>query len=142
MALGSNSLFNNHFNIAYFLKVISVVVPFFGLLIDYYRAYQNLENKNEGNNNFADKLNLNNEKHILNIVKLERSNEELDQFESIISHNLNSPPRAITEYNSYIREDYEKDLDGEGIKHIDSLEIMKNYCSGIVIRPEESFNQK
>ncbi len=40
MAFGSTALFDNHFNIAHFLKIIAYFVPFFGLAADYVRAYR------------------------------------------------------------------------------------------------------
>jgi serine phosphatase RsbU (regulator of sigma subunit) len=39
-AFGSNQLFDNHFNIAYFMKIVAYTVPLLGLLLDYTRAYQ------------------------------------------------------------------------------------------------------
>lgn len=37
MSFGSTRLFDNHFNIAHYLKVIAFLVPFAGLMIDYYK---------------------------------------------------------------------------------------------------------
>ncbi len=39
MAFGSSALFDNHFNIAHFLKIIAYIVPFVGLMLDYIYAY-------------------------------------------------------------------------------------------------------
>jgi PAS domain S-box-containing protein len=40
MAFGSSSLFDNHFNIAHFLKVIAYLIPFLGLTLEYIKTYQ------------------------------------------------------------------------------------------------------
>ncbi len=40
MAFGSTALFDNHFNIAHFLKIIAYLVPFGGLALDYIQTYQ------------------------------------------------------------------------------------------------------
>ncbi len=40
MAFGSTTLFDNHFNIAHFLKIIAYVVPFVGLILDYVDTYE------------------------------------------------------------------------------------------------------
>ena len=40
MAFGSTALFDNHFNIAHFLKIIAYLVPFIGLILDYANTYQ------------------------------------------------------------------------------------------------------
>ena len=40
MAFGSKELFDNHFNIAHFLKIIAYLVPLLGLCLDYIRTYR------------------------------------------------------------------------------------------------------
>lgn len=40
MAFGSTALFDNHFNIAHFLKIIAYMVPFGGLCLDYIQTYR------------------------------------------------------------------------------------------------------
>ena len=43
MVVGSSQLYDNHFTIAYFLKIIAYLVPFIGLGMDYIRTYRNKE---------------------------------------------------------------------------------------------------
>lgn len=45
-AFGSTALFDNHFNIAEFLKIVAYLVPLLGLMLDYKRTYRCLENVN------------------------------------------------------------------------------------------------
>ncbi len=77
MAFGSSTLFDNHFNIAHFLKVIAYLVPFIGLVLDYMRTYrvqyhtQALLEKREHN--------------------LVQANAELEEFAYRTSHDLRSP---------------------------------------------------
>ena len=40
MAFGSSALFDNHFNVAHFLKIVSYLVPLIGLILDYIQTYQ------------------------------------------------------------------------------------------------------
>ncbi len=40
MAFGSSSLFDNHFNIAHFLKINAYLIPFIGLTLEYVKTYQ------------------------------------------------------------------------------------------------------
>ena len=40
MAFGSTALFDNHFNIAHFLKIVTYLVPFAGLSLDYIATYR------------------------------------------------------------------------------------------------------
>lgn len=39
MAFGSTALFDNHFNIAHFLKIVAYLVPFFGLCLENVRIH-------------------------------------------------------------------------------------------------------
>jgi len=43
MAFGSTQLFDNHFNVAHFLKIIAYLVPLAGLILDYVATYQSQE---------------------------------------------------------------------------------------------------
>jgi len=47
MAFGSTALFDNHFNIAHFLKIIAYLVPLTGLILDYIHTYDQLEENNQ-----------------------------------------------------------------------------------------------
>lgn len=47
MAVGSDALYDTHFNIAYFLRIVSYVVPLIGLALDYERTYHKLEKQNK-----------------------------------------------------------------------------------------------
>jgi signal transduction histidine kinase/ActR/RegA family two-component response regulator len=40
MALGSSTLYDSHFNVAHFLKIVAYAVPLAGLLLDYVRTYR------------------------------------------------------------------------------------------------------
>lgn len=46
MAFGSTALFDNHFNIAHFLKIIAYIVPLTGLIIDYINTHNQLKTMN------------------------------------------------------------------------------------------------
>ncbi|MDY6898876.1 MAG: histidine kinase dimerization/phospho-acceptor domain-containing protein, partial [Cyanobacteriota bacterium] len=47
MAFGSSTLFDNHFNIAHFLKIIAYLVPLSGLILDYVYTHNLLEQTNK-----------------------------------------------------------------------------------------------
>jgi signal transduction histidine kinase len=47
MAFGSTALFDNHFNIAHFLKIIAYSVPLIGLILDYIYTHYALEESNK-----------------------------------------------------------------------------------------------
>ncbi|WP_341526937.1 ATP-binding protein [Nostoc sp. UHCC 0302] len=47
MAFGSTALFDNHFNIAHFLKIIAYLVPLAGLILDYIHTHRQQEQTNK-----------------------------------------------------------------------------------------------
>ena len=72
MAFGSAALYDNHFNIAHFLKIVAYGVPFAGLALDYvrtYRAEQQIVQKLETSR--ADAL----QRH----AEVERINQDLEE---------------------------------------------------------------
>lgn len=46
MSFGSKALFDNHFNIAHFLKIVAYLVPLMGLVLDYVYTYGELKQRN------------------------------------------------------------------------------------------------
>ncbi|MCY4524082.1 MAG: ATP-binding protein [Halobacteriovoraceae bacterium] len=59
------------------------------------------------------------------IEQLKRSNDDLDLFASISSHDLREPLRGIRNYTQFLVEDYIDKLDEEGKKY---LETIKKLC--------------
>ncbi len=53
--------------------------------------------------------------------ELQRSNEELDSFAYIASHDLKEPLRGIHNYANFLMEDYAETLHGEGIAKLQTL---------------------
>lgn len=54
-------------------------------------------------------------------IELQRSNEELDSFAYIASHDLKEPLRGIYNYSYLLIEDYEKSLDEDGCRKLNML---------------------
>jgi light-regulated signal transduction histidine kinase (bacteriophytochrome) len=54
-------------------------------------------------------------------LELERSNNELDAFAYIASHDLKEPLRGIYNYSTFLLEDYMNILDQEGIDKLETL---------------------
>jgi len=46
MSFGSTSLFDNHFHVAHFLKIIAYLVPLGGLILDYRQTYRDVRQAN------------------------------------------------------------------------------------------------
>jgi light-regulated signal transduction histidine kinase (bacteriophytochrome) len=55
-------------------------------------------------------------------LQLERSNEELDDFTHVVSHDLKEPLRGIEAFSGFLREDYADTLDEIGRRYLDVLQ--------------------
>lgn len=112
MAFGSTALFDNHFNIAHFLKIISYLVPCIGLLLDYKRTYESLAFESAGRNQ-ANKL-------------LHKRNQELQEFTSIASHDLQEPLRKLTVFSKLLKKDMPETLPRRAKKDLDFISDAAN----------------
>ncbi|AFY56715.1 bacteriophytochrome (light-regulated signal transduction histidine kinase) [Rivularia sp. PCC 7116] len=54
-------------------------------------------------------------------LELERSNDDLDSFAYIASHDLKEPLRGIHNYSSFLMEDYGETLDSDGVTKLETL---------------------
>lgn len=82
----------------------------FGLAI-YILSYYNFSTEAE--------LAASNEKLRLQAAELQRSNKDLEEFGSIISHDLRSPVRTISSFMTLLRRRYEGQLDAGALEFID-----------------------
>lgn len=114
MTFGSSALFDNHFNIAHFLKIIAYLVPLLGLLLDYVRTYR-IESIAKAGAEEAEQL------LGLRARELEESNTSLEQFTHAVSHDLKAPLRAIHNYADWLREDLEELLNDDQHEYLDGL---------------------
>jgi len=56
MSFGSTALYDNHFNIAHFLKIIAYAVPLIGLSLDYTNAYAKLQHESDARKKVSNDL--------------------------------------------------------------------------------------
>jgi chemotaxis family two-component system sensor kinase Cph1 len=54
-------------------------------------------------------------------AELERSNDELDSFAYVASHDLKEPLRGIHNYSLFLLEDYAEQLDADGVQKLQTL---------------------
>ncbi|NJO38112.1 MAG: hypothetical protein HC871_11495 [Rhizobiales bacterium] len=64
--------------------------------------------------------------------ELERSNQELDQFAYIASHDLKEPLRAIYNHASFLLEDYQGKLGDEGDKRLNRLIMLSRRMEKLI----------
>ena len=103
MVLGSQRLFDSDFNSAHFLKIIAYVVPLMGLVLDYVQTYkkrveshESLQRAHQWLNSQADELKITN-------LRLSQSNDELEKFAYIASHDLQEPLRKIQAFGDRLQ---------------------------------------
>ncbi|MBI5758321.1 MAG: MASE1 domain-containing protein [Planctomycetales bacterium] len=63
---------------------------------------------------------------------LERSNQELDDFAYIASHDLKEPLRGINTYSGYLLEDYGDKLDAEGQSKLNTLQRLTRRMESLI----------
>ncbi|WP_028375668.1 PAS domain-containing sensor histidine kinase [Leeuwenhoekiella sp. MAR_2009_132] len=83
----------------------------------------------------TDLKNLEQQKESL-LKTLEKSNQELEEYAHVVSHDLKSPLRSINALASWIKEDNAAILDAQSLENFDilesTLEKMENLISGIL----------
>ena len=82
MAFGSEALFDNHFNIAHFLKIIQYFVPFAGLSLDYVQTFREQQRATE----LAEKSNLALQTEVQVRIRAEKEKEKLHHELLEVSH--------------------------------------------------------
>lgn len=130
MAFGSSRLFDSHFNAAHFLKIIAYLVPLTGLTLDYIYTYREKQKTERELKQTVDRLSREisvrerGEKDLkINNRKLEQSNERLNQFAFVASHDLQEPLRKIETFSGFLTSELANDLSEE---HQDYFSRMKN----------------
>ena len=136
MAFGSSQLFDSHFNVAHFLKIIAYCVPLLGLTLDYVNTYQKQTALSQTNVSLSTELydrkqeeeamRNANTKLRQRTEELAQANEELSQFAYAVSHDLKTPLRAINGYSNWLAKDLADTLDSE---HKDYIDLCKSVSS-------------
>ena len=65
-------------------------------------------------------------------TELERSNDELDSFAYVASHDLKEPLRGIHNYSLFLLEDYADRLDEEGVQKLQTLVRLSQRMEGLI----------
>jgi signal transduction histidine kinase len=111
MAFGSKQLFDTHFNIAHFLKMVTFLVPFAGVCFEQMRLQNQLEHEIQDRKDAEEAL-------AARAEDLTRSNLELERFAYVASHDLKEPLRMVASYVQLLERRYEHRLDDKGKEYI------------------------
>jgi chemotaxis family two-component system sensor kinase Cph1 len=65
-------------------------------------------------------------------AELERSNDELDSFAYVASHDLKEPLRGIHNYSLFLLEDYADQLDADGVQKLQTLVRLSQRMEGLI----------
>ena len=65
-------------------------------------------------------------------AELERSNDELDSFAYVASHDLKEPLRGIHNYSLFLLEDYADKLDADGVNKLQTLVRLSQRMEGLI----------
>jgi chemotaxis family two-component system sensor kinase Cph1 len=65
-------------------------------------------------------------------MELERSNDELDSFAYVASHDLKEPLRGIHNYSLFLLEDYAERLDADGVTKLQTLVRLSQRMEGLI----------
>ncbi len=66
------------------------------------------------------------------LTELERSNRDLEDFASVVSHDLMSPLHKIQILSEYLEEDYQKVLGEEGINYLNRISQVRNRMQTLI----------
>jgi len=122
MAFGSQRLFDSDFNVAHFLKIIAYVVPLAGLVLDYIRTYQVQINHNAELQKAHAKLNLK-ARQMNNLNEnLSQSNNELEKFAYIASHDLQEPLRKIQAFGDRLHSALDSNVNEKALDYVSRMQ--------------------
>ncbi len=125
IAFGSERLLDNHFIIAHSLKIFQFLVPFSGLVLDYFVTYQK-EMKavialESAQLSLRDKT-----------LELEDKNKELERFAFIVSHDLQQPISNVGSFIELFKKEYYGNLEEGAKKYIDYIDLATGRIKGLV----------
>jgi len=118
MTFGSDSLFDHHFNSSHGLKILSYALPFLGYLLDYRKMYQDKQQQERELELLNRQLTKQNIQMDRAIEKLSHSNEQLERFAFVCSHDLQEPVRMVSSFGQLLEKRLGDQLDEKNKEYL------------------------
>ncbi len=118
MAFGSDRLFDHHFNSSHALKILSYALPFLGYLLDYRQLYKDKQQQEQQLELLNRTLTKKNIQMDLAIEKLSQSNEQLERFAFVCSHDLQEPVRMVLSFSELLEKRLDSKLDDKDREYL------------------------
>ncbi len=104
VAFGSAALYDSHFFVAHYLKVLAYGVPLAGLMVDYVRLHRDLRDREV--------------ELAAQAEQLRRTNAQLEEFASVAAQDLQEPLREVAGYVDLIERHFKGKLGDIGDEYV------------------------
>ena len=136
MAFGSDVLFDHHFNSSHGLKILSYALPFLGYLLDYRQMYKDKQFQEHQLELMNEELVNKNIQMDMAIENLSHSNEQLERFAFVCSHDLQEPIRMVSSFSQLLEQRLEGRLDEKDQEYLnyitDGADRARNMISDVL----------
>ncbi len=121
MAAGSRALFDNHFNIAHFIKILVYLMPLAGLIIDYFMTFKDGQNALEKVQNTQKKLKQVNYDLVLARDRALEANRHKNIFLANMSHELRTPLNSVIGFANIVLKNKDENLSEKELVYVNRI---------------------
>ncbi len=119
-------LYGNGMYVASYLKIISYVMVLIILIKEYHRIHQNTFSE------IGSAIERYQQEITHYTHELQRSNQELDDFCYVVSHDLKEPLRGIHNYSTFLQQDYGDKLNENAKRMLDAITRLSKRMEGLL----------
>ncbi|MBL0319866.1 MAG: hypothetical protein IPP74_11345 [Alphaproteobacteria bacterium] len=126
VAFSPDELYGNGMYVATYLKIISYIALLIMLIKEYHRIHQS------SICDIGSAIERYQQEIIHYTHELQRSNQELDDFCYVVSHDLKEPLRGIHNYSTFLQQDYGDKMDENGNRMLNSITRLSSRMEGLL----------